>query len=268
VTIRAEVGWVAWLAVLAAFTALVEASTIVRLPVGLLAALVLPGYAVCLLLFRPGDLGGIDRFALAIPVSLASVMVGALLLDRTPMGLDPTMIVVATSVFTLAVVSSAWRRWRDLEPPTQPPPSGQVGRTARLIARLGASAVAVGLLSLVISLNDQAPQSTELYVLDGQGTTEGYPAEIRPGERISLRVGINHRESTPASYRVVVQADGRRVAEIGPIDLPPQGGWSGPLLFALTTTRDNQEIMILLLRGTQDDPIRTLRLWANVTGTT
>ena len=87
--------------------------TPVRVVLGLLLVLFLPGYSLIAALF-PGkdDLDGIERIALSFGLSIAVVPLLGLALNYTPYGIRLVPILVVLSVFTvlLAVVACVRRR--------------------------------------------------------------------------------------------------------------------------------------------------------------
>jgi len=87
--------------------------TPVRIVLGLLLVLFLPGYSLIAALF-PGkdDLDGIERIALSFGLSIAVVPLLGLALNYTPFGIRLVPILVVLSVFTvsLAVVAGVRRQ--------------------------------------------------------------------------------------------------------------------------------------------------------------
>ena len=86
--------------------------TPVRVVLGLLLVLFLPGYSLIAALFpRKDDLDGIERIALSFGLSIAVVPLLGLALNYTPFGIRLVPILVVLSVFTvsLAVVACVRR---------------------------------------------------------------------------------------------------------------------------------------------------------------
>jgi len=87
--------------------------TPVRIILGLLLVLFLPGYSLIAALFpRKDDLDGIERIALSFGLSIAVVPLLGLALNYTPFGIRLVPILVVLSVFTvsLAVVAGVRRQ--------------------------------------------------------------------------------------------------------------------------------------------------------------
>jgi len=88
--------------------------TPVRVVLGLLLVLFLPGYSLIAALFpRRDDLDGIERIALSFGLSIAVVPLIGLGLNYTPFGIRLVPILAVLSVFTvsLAVIAGVRRCW-------------------------------------------------------------------------------------------------------------------------------------------------------------
>ena len=86
--------------------------TPVRIILGLLLVLFLPGYSLIAALFpRKDDLDGIERIALSFGLSIAVVPLLGLALNYTPFGIRLVPVLVVLSVFTvsLAVIAGVRR---------------------------------------------------------------------------------------------------------------------------------------------------------------
>ena len=88
--------------------------TPVRVLLGLLLVLFLPGYSLVAALFpRKDDLDGIERIALSFGLSIAVVPLLGLALNYTPFGIRLVPVLLGLSLFTvlLAVVAGVRRVW-------------------------------------------------------------------------------------------------------------------------------------------------------------
>jgi uncharacterized membrane protein len=102
--------------------------TPVRIILGLLLVLFLPGYSLIAALFpAKDDLDGIERMALSFGLSIAVVPLLGLALNYTPFGIRLVPILVVLSVFTVLLAVIACVRRQGL-------PDGE-----RFVARVGAS---------------------------------------------------------------------------------------------------------------------------------
>jgi len=89
----------------------------IRIILGLLLVLFLPGYALIATLFpRKDDLDGIERVALSFGLSIAITPLLGLGLNYTPFGIRLTPVLIVLSVFTIALAIGAYvRRSRILD---------------------------------------------------------------------------------------------------------------------------------------------------------
>ena len=92
--------------------------SVVRIPLGLLMVLFVPGYTLIAALFpKMKDLDGIERVALSFGLSIAVVPLIGLGLNYTPWGIRLTPVVVSLALFTLAMAAAA--HWRRLSLPSE-----------------------------------------------------------------------------------------------------------------------------------------------------
>ncbi len=63
---------------------------------------------------------------------------------------------------------------------------------------------------------------------------------------------------------MVIDIDGERVVEMGPILLNHEGKWEKEIGFAPTRTGSNQKVEFLLYKGAATEVYRTLDLWIDV----
>ena len=276
-------------AVLAALLALGGAPLAVRLPFGLVAVLVLPGYGLTALTFpRQRDLARVERLALSIGLSLAVIAFLALALDHSPWGLSLVAVVVGLTAWTLVVIAlAAWRRsaiaplqryallrparWQDLDPSAQ--------RAAQVLC--GAAVLCA--VSLAAVLAETAPPRTEFYMLGPDGRAQGYPRAATVGTPLDVTVGITNQERQTVTYRLEARdatdvAGGSEAAAAheaalvgaaGPLRVAAGDTLQWPLRFTPGTAGKDRQIEILLYkdsgaRGDAATPLRRLRLWIDV----
>lgn len=80
----------------------------VRVPLGLLMVLFIPGYTLIAALFpKKDDLDGIERLALSFGLSISVVPLIGLGLNYIPWGIRLTPVVISLAFFTLAMAASA-----------------------------------------------------------------------------------------------------------------------------------------------------------------
>jgi uncharacterized membrane protein len=249
---------------------------LLRVPLGLVAVLFAPGYALVAALFpRRDDLDGVARAALSFGLSVAVLPVIALVLNALTWGIRPWPIALSLSLWILLLCSTAlWRR-RALAssgPVYMPPAIDGLGWWRGLSSRvrayyiIGGLALAAVLIAgtVALLLPDPTARTTEFYVLGPKGIAENYPREVAPGQEMQVQLGISNREGTRARYRVEVRAEGQLLAQLGPIALEDGATWEAALRYALARAGDDQRIDILLFYNDHPTPYRQLRLWVNV----
>ncbi len=230
---------------LAVFTPVVR-DTPLRVPIGLVFVLFIPGYAFIAALFpeqgeppqaaadgdaedgwlagRDRGIDGIERVALSFGLSIAVVPLIGLVLNFTPWGIRLTPIMIATSLFTLAMVAIAvHRRWalppddrfavpyRDwlaaarteiFEPDDRIDAALNVALALSIILALSTVAYA-------IAVPPQGERFTEFYILteddDGELVAANYPTDMDLGESSEIIVGVSNQEHEDTHYTVVVQ---------------------------------------------------------------
>ena len=247
-----------------------------RIVFGLPFVILFPGYSLISALF-PGksQLDGIERLALSFVLSLAIVAFIGFILNYTPWGVRLYPVLIATTIFILATSLIAWyRRSRLVE-------------VERFVVSLNLSMVfwrgkgladkvlslililvilgAIGTISYAIAKPKVGERFTEFYLLGPEGSIGDYPGELVLGEEASVIIGIINREHEDVSYRVVVNIDGIKSSEIGPLLLAADSKWEGSIVFTPTRLGDNQKVEFVLYKNGLSEPyLKPLHLWVKV----
>ncbi len=249
---------------------------VLRLILGLIYVLLLPGYFVQLALFpEKSQLDVPERITLSLVLSIALIPPVALLLDLGDRGLRTENIVIAQiAVLSIAAVIAAVRRvrvsaderfaiqfalsrpewWEDQNP--------TVKRLTAVV--LGALAVVAGASLLLIAAPRPSEFFTEFYLLGENGMAQGFPYLVQRGEPLMVTAGVDNREGVPMRYHIEVWHDDELLDQLEPFDVAANEQFEGGLSFSLPDIGRNQEVLFLLFREGQDTPYRTLRLWLNV----
>lgn len=239
-----------------------EFSPVLPVVVGALVVFVTPGYALVAAMF-PGGVGrwspdekhrldGIERLVLGAGLSLATVGLMGLALGLT-VGLDPLVVVGATSGFTVAATAAAVVRRHRL-PPTEryrvgPTLAGVRSRVAIVrsqpLDRANLIVVIVAVSTLVAAAGigytmTQRPAGetfTEFALLsenaEGDLVADGYPTEFTRGESKPLVVMLENHERRTQPYTVVVVLEGEERDRIDEFSV-------GPLAAGETATVERQ----------------------------
>jgi uncharacterized membrane protein len=254
---------------------------LLRLLLGLVYVLYVPGYCLTAALFpRADDLDGIERTGLSLGLSVAWVPVLALILDRLPWGLRLWPIFLGQLLSILLFMAIAvWRRERlpageAYLPDTTWRPRPWWRGLPRLEKRiyalcLGALLVAGLAAAWVFLVPSPDEFMTEFYILGQEGLAEDYPREAGVGETLAVTMGITNREREAMDYTVEVWAvdpwnDQRELVNTaGPFQLAPDERHEQPLTWQMPWAGD--DLMVdFYLYSAGEAPYRALRLWLDV----
>jgi uncharacterized membrane protein len=242
---------------------------VARVPFGVLAVLLAPGYALIAAMFPTDEqVDFIERLGLALATSFALVAIEALVLDKLPGGLSFGSIrlgvVTVTVVFAIAAV---FRRIRSREAPIWRRGSGP-NRGPRRAVRFTQTIVVVNLLvaafAFILALGGRDVTPTEFYVLGASEQLGRYPREVAAGQPLQLRAGVNQSTAQAGRYQITVKSGERVLASAGPISLGAGGQWQEELTIQPPDRGDEREVTLYLEPAGGGEPLRTLRLWVNV----
>ena len=247
-----------------------------RIAVGIPFVLFFPGYALMAALYiRKVGMGGIERVALSLGMSLAVVVLIGLILNYTPWGITLDSVLYSLASFILAMSIIAWVRRKRLTEWDRfniefkfrllgwgGSVRDKVLSAVLVIAILGA----FGMLGYVIAMPKTGEKFTEFYILGEEGKAADYPEELGVGQEGRVILGIINNEYETMDYRVEVRIDGVINNEIGPVVLEHDEKWEEEVSFIPQIAGGKQEVEFLLYKNGQSEPcFEPLRLWINVT---
>ena len=248
-----------------------------RIALGLLFVLFLPGYAFIAVLFpRDRDLDASERIALGFGMSIAIVPLIGFILNYTPWGISPGPVLISVASFIVIVsVIAMYRRWR--LPDVQRFGIGLHGKFAGWSGRgtldkalaviLVLSAIgAIGMLTYAVAIPKVGERFTDFYVLGPEGMAGDYPRELVLGEEGKVILGVVNREHEEATYLVRIMVGGDKVQEIGPISLAHEGKWEAAVAFTPGEAGENQKVEFLLFKGGKGEPYQRVHFWLDVEG--
>lgn len=255
------------ISLLAAALVWFDGPTMLRVPFGLIAVLLLPGYSLeAALLPGGGGVGVVEHLALGFGISLAIIAILALGLTYMPWGLTPMPIVLVLTAWTCLATAVAWWRRLGFSAHTRTAAYGRSRGALRvtwLAVVVAATTLIVVAVSLALTVVASPPRMTEFFVLGRPELAEGYPRSVEPGQPVTVTVGITNREDAVNSYRVTLEEDAGLLLATGPVELAPGETWHGPMTFSLPGPGKNQEIRIVLHKDGTTGAYRELTLWVD-----
>ncbi len=249
--------------------------TPVRIFLGLLLVLFLPGYSLIAIFFPiKDDLGRIEQVALSFGLSVAFVPFLGLALNYTQFGikLSPILVVLSTVIISLSLI--AWVRRLKL-------PAEERFRIPfeRLLKfNLGQSVLDKGLSILLIAsiIGSSAtlvyvvvkPKTgerfTEFYLLGPNGTASDYPTDLMVEEEGKVIIGIVNYEYENVTYGLEVIFNGSLIYKEH-VFLIENEKWEIPFTFKAIKKGENQKLEFLLYKNQETEAYRTLHLWVSIT---
>lgn len=211
----------------------------VRAVMAVLLVFCLPGYAITFALFPRHRFGLVERLLLAISASVSVAIVGGLILNLLPWGLQASSWLVLLSGVTLVAGVVAWMRT-----PNRPlAASFKVSRLPAYLHTLAAGVgftvghtLLIGLAALVIGLTwSIAHTPAPAQGLQGYTLLWLLPAEAN--QPPAVRLGIRSSEFMPTNYKLQLTMNQQLVHEWPVITLKPNTEWDGRL--ALTPQQLN-----------------------------
>ncbi len=268
------------------------ASGPLRVALGLLFILFLPGYALIAALFPSGkEIDWIERVALSFGLSIAVVPLLGLLLNYTWGIFEPTT-VAAIFIFILLMCGAAyWRRMRlpvderlaltvDLAIPDWEEYStlDKVLTIALVISII----TAVSVLVYALTVPRVGERFTEFYILDESGMAEDYPTSLNATENATVVIGVVNHEFANVSYTVrkdlvTIQwvyntsAEKDEPVEISRVTLHEEivileheDMWEASFNFSIADVGDYKLEFLLYKDGDMSEAYNSLHLWIDV----
>ncbi|GAC1622601.1 MAG: hypothetical protein NVS4B7_14060 [Ktedonobacteraceae bacterium] len=188
-------------------------STILALPM----VFVLPGYTLTEALFYPKWLNGTHRLVLSLGLSLALAILGGLLLNMLPIGLQAQswalFLGLVTIVFSL--VATYFRRSVQLTGTRRLRFRGSI--SASVFLGLATTVAILSVLFSIIGVEQQPhPGFTQFWMLP----------TVRASTNCAVQFGVRSYEGTPVTYRVTMTMNGQLLHRWSPVVLKPEQTWN------------------------------------------
>jgi len=255
--------------------------SVVRIPLGLLMVLFVPGYTLIAALFpKMKDLDGIERVALSFGLSIAVVPLIGLGLNYTPWGIRLTPVVVSLAIFTLAMAGAAYLRRKSLPEEERFATNFRAATNslkAEILAdeksRLDKALTIILVITIMLSIAalvyvivtpKQGEKFTEFYILGPGGKAYDYPTSVLAGNESTVIVGVVNHEYALVNYSLQLGLNNSTILK-RELALEHNQTWERPMSYALNKTGDGQKLQFLLYKeGNFTAPYRDLHLWVNV----
>ena len=230
----------------------------VRVVMGVALALFLPGYAIAQALFPTRRLALSESLLLSIGLSFGISVLGGLILNLTPLGMNTdTWAVLLGGITLLACLVASYARgrasaeWAIYEDMGEPPSA------LRLLLRqwpVLLSALALTVAAVVFARseasNDPVP-IVQLWML--RDNTATVP---------TIRIGVNNNNSQTTGYRLRLQLkSGKVLQDWSKINVPPATGWETRLELGAQAPKDEPLEALLYRSDIPDDVLRRVTIW-------
>jgi len=271
------------LSVLTLFFTLVQplASLPVRIPLGLVMVLFLPGYTFIAALFpRKDDIDSIERVALSFGLSIAVVPLIGLGLNYTPWGIRLMPVIISLCLFTVMMSVAAYLRrsalnqeerfsvefrqfFKAIHSELINNQSSQIDKALTIILVV-TIILSVSALVYVVVIPKQGEKFTEFYILGPEGKAYDYPTSVVSGQNSTVIVGIVNHEYIPVNYTMRMAIQNSTLSSRD-IRLDHNQTWEKPINYTLQRVGNNQKLEFLLYKEYNfTAPYRDLHLWVNV----
>ncbi len=247
-----------------------------RIALGLIFVLFLPGYTLVAALFpKRESLDAVQRTALSFGLSIAVVSLIGLIMNYTLWGISLYPILISLLVFIIVAAGVAWFRRRRLPPEQRFEPRFRLGwlrfwrfpnRWDKILSGVLVVAIlaTIGMLVLVVQSPWAEEKFTEFYILDSEGKAENYPDVVISGEEAQVTIGIVNHEQEVRDYIIKIFVAGQKVKEVGTITLAHEENWEQVVSFAPTEVGKYQEVEFMLYMGGSDEVYQVIHFWIDV----
>jgi uncharacterized membrane protein len=249
----------------------------IRLLLGSGFVLVLPGYIASLALFPARvDLDPGERATLSLMFSVVIVSMLLFMLNYTYWGIGLDSIFLTTAGFNLITGIVAWIRrgrltlaerfvsrfhlecfrWTEIK---------GVNKSEKCLYLLVACSmlIAAGTIICLAVKPRVGERFTEFYVIGPSSEIGEYPRDVIANEPIILVVAVSNQEHVDVQYRVEIERDIGTELLASPF-LRHGETWEQHCVFTLTHAGRDRQIRLLLYKGNDEQPYRSLHLWINV----
>ena len=253
--------------------------TVIRIILGILLILFIPGYSLIAALFpKKNDLDGIERTALSFGLSIAVTPLIGLLLNYTPFGIRLEPVLISLSIFTVVMSFTAYiRRWKLPEEERFSinfkyyfnrinESFKEESRKDKVLSIILAISIvlAISATAYVIAAPKEGEKFTEFYILGLDGKASNYPVNLTAGQTGNVTVGIVNHEYSTVNYELIIKLNNQTINDKN-ITLSNNETYQQPFTFTSATYGQNQKLEFELYKLPDNSTAyRSLHLWINV----
>lgn len=226
-----------------------HAGLALRVPVGLCMALFLPGYVLTSAIFpRKDDLGGIERVALSIGMSISIVPLIGMGLNYTHWGIRPAPVAISLAIFAVVMAVVAYIRLLALDPEERfsigfkrdlrglrqeilPEKTSKLDKALAIFLILAIIFSAIALI-FVAAGPKTGEKFTEFYILGPNRTIDDYPIYATAGNSSTVIVGIINHEYKATNYTLELNLENTTIMRED-VDLDHNQTWERPVSLSL-----------------------------------
>lgn len=230
----------------------------VRITVGLVTGLFVPGYVLSVGLFPSRSIDATDRLALSLGLSIVTLPLLGLLLTQEPGGITARSL--GTALVIMVAVSAVAAFLRRLS--TAPENQYHWAKPRSLLATLG---MATATFAVVVLLVLVLPHDhyTSFYVTNTEHQFHGYPSHVAPGSTFPLELWVENHEGRAHSYRISFPSTQGPSTVTTPV-IASGATWSKTVMAAAPASLGTQRLTIDLFRGRSTAVYRHLELKIDV----
>lgn len=216
-----------------------------------------PGYILLSAIFlRKGVLSIMERIALSFALSIAMVTLLGVVLAISPWGLTLNAILTCTTMLVLLEGIIAIVRQQGIPSSDRfnislkqdLSDSKGIKPNLRWLVLVGVIVIVImGGLAVIVAIGlPDTPHEASFYILDSQGKTGDYPAQVKSGNPVTLTMVVVNNGKIPESYRVVISGSDSVLGEIYTNSLSPGEKWEDQVSFVPRNAGMNQKIELTL----------------------
>ncbi|MDD5190263.1 MAG: DUF1616 domain-containing protein [Dehalococcoidales bacterium] len=249
-------------------------SFLLRAVIGFPFILFFPGYVLLITLYpRKDSLDPTIRTSLSFALSISITGIICLILNSTGWGIRLESVLYSLALFILLFSVVGWFRQRrfvmnDRHGKRFYKISFSLGQNktdkvlSSVLIIVGLAAIATAGFAIFTPKTGQT--FTEFYVLAADHSVD-YPSEVGVGSKTTVIIGLVNHEAQTTTYRVDVNINDVKSAEVGPVTIEPEGINEQKVTFVIKDVGQQQKVQFNLYKNDESTVyMEPLRLWFDV----